>query len=82
MGDFISIIVVGVILFYVILISMAFKIDSKNKERFDNTVENLKRNGYKIKYYNRTTGTISYIEKDGRYRSISVFRGYNSHYKG
>ena len=51
-------------------------------ERFRSKIEELKSMGYKIKYSNQTTGTISYTDKYGRRSSVSVYRGYNSHYRG
>lgn len=51
-------------------------------ERFRNKMNELRSLGYKIKYYNQTTGTISYTDKNGRRSSVSVYRGYNSHYRG
>ena len=51
-------------------------------ERFRNKIEELKSLGYKIKYSNQTTGTISYTDKYGKRSSVSVYRGYNSHYRG
>ena len=51
-------------------------------ERFRNKIEELKSLAYKIKYSNQTTGTISYTDKYGRRSSVSVYRGYNSHYRG
>lgn len=82
MDSFIGFIVVAVFGFYIFAIVIAAGIDRKNKEKFDDTLARLRASGYKIRYSNRTTGTISYIDRNGCYTSISVFRGYNSHYKG
>ena len=51
-------------------------------ERFNNKIQELKSLGYKIKYSNQTTGTISYTDRYGRRSSVSVYRRYNSHYRG
>ena len=50
-------------------------------QRFSDAVRKIKTSGGKIRYMNERTGTISYVDKSGKYLSISVYRGYNSHAK-
>lgn len=73
-----------VLLFIIGIVSLAYMIYdySTRPERFRNKLNELKSLGYKIKYSNQTTGTISYTDKSGSYSSVSVYRGYNSHYRG
>lgn len=53
----------------------------KNNKRFDETINRIKSDGYKITYVNRSTGTISYKNENNEVRQISVYRGFNSHAK-
>ena len=45
---------------------------------FDYILHDLNRNGIKVSYSNKTTGTISYT-KEGNKVQLSVYKGYNSH---
>lgn len=49
-----------------------------NGLKFDYILYDLQRNGARITWENKNTGTISYI-KNGRKTQLSVYRGYNSH---
>jgi membrane protein implicated in regulation of membrane protease activity len=60
---------------------LAYKRDQEI-EKYEKRAEELKTQGCKVVYYNDTTGTISYIGKDGKRHSESLFQGYRSHYKG
>ena len=52
----------------------------KNPDKvFNDTISQIQQAGYKITYANRGTGTISYRDNNNEVRSISVYRGYNSH---
>ena len=52
-----------------------------NEAEFDYMLEQIKRDGNKVTYANRNTGTISYRDQNNEVRSVSVYRGYNSHWK-
>ena len=74
---------IGVLIFIGVVGTICTIVDySTRPERFRNKIEELKSLGYKIKYSNQTTGTISYADRYGRRSSVSVYRGYNSHYRG
>ena len=72
------------ILMLILIIGFVYSIIdyATRPERFNNKIDELKSLGYKIKYSNQRTGTISYTDKYGRRSSVSVYRGYNSHYRG
>lgn len=53
-----------------------------NESKYDAYVDELKSSGCKITYYNRTTGTIRYRDKNKRIHSESRYRGYRSHWRG
>ena len=70
--------VVGACLIY---FPSGFRATRKNNKRFDETINRIKGDGYKITYANRNTGTISYKDENNEIRQISVYKGFNSHAK-
>ena len=77
------IVCIGLLVMFVIVGGIYSLIEySSRPERFNSKIQELKSLGYKIKYSNQITGTISYTDKYGRRSSVSVYRGYNSHYRG
>ncbi len=52
-----------------------------NYLRYDNAIRGIKHSGYKIKYKNLETGTISFEDDKGNRHSISAFLGYNSKFR-
>ena len=64
-----------------VLILLEKQLQKIREEKFEDTLCSIRANGGKIRYMNKTTGTISYLSKDKRYITLSVYRGYNSHAK-
>ena len=69
--------VLGVALIY---LSSSRRLANKQNKEFSDALKNIKMSGYRITYANRNTGTISYMDSNNEVRSISIYRGYNSHH--
>lgn len=67
-------IIVGIFLLFLVT-------ECAKSYKYEVILEYLENKGYCITWANKTTGTISY-SKNGIKHSISVYRGYNSHYRG
>ena len=62
-----------------IIVRCLFKFSSSS--RFDNTLSKIRSEGKKVTYANKNTGTISYKDNGNEVKSMSVYKGYNSHWK-
>lgn len=78
----ILLVLLGMAIIAIIKLIVIFIVESIREENYNSEMFKLRTSGRKIKYANQTTGTISYIDLDGNYKSISVYKGYNSHYRG
>ena len=66
---------------FLIYFPSSFRTSRKNNKRFDDAINRIQSNGYKVTYANRGTGTISYKDGNNEVRQISVYKGFNSHSK-
>jgi preprotein translocase subunit SecG len=77
-----SALVVMSIIVGVVAIIVGVFLQKKHEEDFENTLQQLSASGNRILYQNKRTGTITYSDGRGHRRSLQVFKGYNSHYRG